>query len=145
MGRRRRAAAIASLSRVCAFSRTRSLSSSAWKVARSTAAGRPGALAAPAAGPPGFAASSVLMVPPLVFRVRSFSEPFDRGQPPVPLRGELRHGPDGLVETAGFHLVENLPALFPAADQPGPFEHDQMLGDGLAGERDPSGQPAGAP
>jgi hypothetical protein len=84
-----------------------------------------------------------MMVPLLVFRVRSFSEPFDRGQLPVPLRGELRHGPGGLVETAGLHLVENFPALFAPADQPGPFEHDQMLGDGLAGERDPSGQPTG--
>ena len=44
MGNRRRAAAMASPSRVCAFSRTRSLSSSAWKVARSTAEGRFGAL-----------------------------------------------------------------------------------------------------
>src|SRR5216683_2678075 len=144
MGRRRRAAAIASPSRVCAFSRTRSASSSAWKVARSTAAGRPGALVASAAGPPGFADSSVMMVPLLVFCVRSFGEPFDRGEPPVPLGGELRHGPGGLVETAGFHLVENFPALFAAADQPGTFEHDQMLGDGLAGKRDPSGQPARA-
>ena len=39
MGSRRRAAAIASPSLVCAFSRIRSASSSAWKVARSTAAG----------------------------------------------------------------------------------------------------------
>ena len=36
------AAAIASPSRVWAFSRARSVSSSAWKVARSTAVGRPG-------------------------------------------------------------------------------------------------------
>jgi hypothetical protein len=49
MGRRRRAAAIASPSRVCAFSRSRSLPSSASKVARSTAAGRLGALVALAA------------------------------------------------------------------------------------------------
>jgi len=52
-----------------------------------------------------------MMVPLLVFRVRSFSEPFDHGQPPVPLRGELRHGPDGLVETVGFHLGRELPGL----------------------------------
>jgi hypothetical protein len=49
MGRRRRAAAIASPSRVCAFSRARSLPSSASKVARSTAAGGLGALVALAA------------------------------------------------------------------------------------------------
>src|SRR5260221_3182488 len=59
MGRRRRAAAIASPSRVCAFSRTRNLSSSAGKVARSTAAGRLGALVA---GPPGLVDSSVMTV-----------------------------------------------------------------------------------
>ena len=47
-------------------------------------------------------------------------------------------------EATGFYLVEDFPALFAAADQPGPFEHDQVLGDGLAGERHPSGQPAGA-
>ena len=62
MGRRRRAAAIASPSRVCAFSRTRSLSSSAWKVARSTAAGRLGALAALTAGSPRFVGSSCMTV-----------------------------------------------------------------------------------
>src|SRR5215469_11006546 len=144
MGRRRRAAAIASPSRVCAFSRARSLSSSAWNVARSTAGGRFGALVAPAAGPPGVADSFVMTIPLLVFRVRSFREPFDRGEPPVPLGGELSHGPGGLVEAAGFYPVENLPALFAPTDQPGPFEHGQVLGDGLAGERHPSGQPAGA-
>ena len=41
IGRRRRAAAIAPPSRVCAFSRARSLSSSAWKVVRSTGGGLP--------------------------------------------------------------------------------------------------------
>ena len=59
-------------------------------------------------------------------------------------RGQLGHGPGRLVEAVGLDLVEDFPALFTAADQPGPFEHDQMLGDGLAGERHPSGQPAGA-
>src|SRR5215472_6342241 len=127
MGRRRRAAAMASPSWVCAFSRTRSVSSSASKVARSTATGAPG-----------FADSAFMTVPLLVFRVRCF------GEPPVPLSGELGHGPGGLVEAVGFYLVENFPALFAPADQPSPFEHDQMFGDGLAGERHPSGQPAGA-
>ena len=61
MGRRRRAAAIASPSRVCAFSRTRSLSSSAWKVARSTAAGRLGVSVVPTAGDPMFFDSSFMM------------------------------------------------------------------------------------
>src|SRR6201987_423002 len=60
------------------------------------------------------------------------------------MRGELTHGPGGLVEAATLHLVENLPALLAPADQPGPFEHDQVLGDGLASERHPPGQPAGA-
>src|SRR6266702_6649012 len=143
MGRRRRAAAIASPSRVCAFSRIRSRSSSAWKVARSTAAGRLSALVAPGAGPPGFDDSSFMTVP-LAFCVRSFGEPFDRAEPPVPLGGELGHSPGGLVEAVGFYPVENFTALLAPADQPGAFEHDQMLGDGLAGERYPSGQPAGA-
>ncbi len=58
--------------------------------------------------------------------------------------GELGHRPGGLVEAAGFYLVEDFPALFAAADQPGPFEHDQVLRDGLAGKRHPFGQPAGA-
>ena len=73
-----------------------------------------------------------------------FGEPFDRAESPVPLRGEVSHGPGGLVKTVGLYLVENLPALFAPADQPGPFEHDQMFGDGLAGEGHPSSQPAGA-
>src|SRR5918911_3347311 len=132
MGRRRRAAAIASPSRVCAFSRTRGLSGAAWKVARSTAAGRRGALVAPAAGPPRFVDSSFMTVssycchrilllllsphPPwmgvlepsllLCFCVRRFGEPFDRVESPVPLRGEVSHGPSGLVEAVGFYLVE---------------------------------------
>src|SRR5215471_7050483 len=101
MGRRRRAAAMASPSWVCAFSRTRSLSSSASKVTRSTAAGAPG-----------FADSAFMTVPLLVFRARCFGEPFDRGEPPIPLGGELGHGPGGLVEAVGFYLVENFPALF---------------------------------
>src|SRR5882757_664225 len=46
MGRRRRAAAIASPSRVCAFSRTRNVSSSACHEARSTTGGRAAALPA---------------------------------------------------------------------------------------------------
>src|ERR1700733_11077619 len=132
MGSRLRAAAIASPSWVCAFSRTRSLSSSAWKVARSVITGRVSAC------------SFFTAVPLLVFRVGGFRESFDRGQPPVPLGREVGHGPGGLVEAGGLHLVENFPALLVPADQPGPFEHDQMLGNGLAGERHPPGQPAGA-
>src|SRR5580658_3818350 len=122
MGRRRRAAAIASPSRVCAFSRTRSRSSSAWKVVRSATEGRPGALVP---GPPGLA-DSFITVPLLVFCVRRFGEPLDGAEPPVPLRGQVSQGPGGLVEAAGFHLVENLPALFAPADQPSLFQHDQM-------------------
>jgi len=76
--------------------------------------------------------------------VRGFGEAFDRVEPPVPLSGEFGHGPGGLVEAVSFHLVENFPALLAPADQPGPFEHDQVLGDRLARERHPPGQPAGA-
>ena len=99
---------------------------------------------AAAVGPPGLADSCVTTVPFLVFCVRGFGEPLDHAESPVPLGRELGHGPGGLVETVGFDSVENFPALFAPADQPGPFEHDQMFGDGLAGERDPSGQPASA-
>src|SRR5437763_294130 len=44
----------------------------------------------------------------------------------------------------GFYLVENLSTLLAPADQPGLFEHDQVLGDRLAGEGHVAGQPAGA-
>src|SRR5450755_187786 len=133
--------------------RTRSLSSSAWKAARSTAAGRLAAVVAPTVGPPGSADSSVMTssfersVRAFVFlcrRVCRFGEPFDRAQAPVPLGSEVSHGPSGLVETAGFYPVENLPTLLAPADQPGLFEHDQMLGDRLAGEGHVASQPAGA-
>src|SRR6202034_4823168 len=107
MGRRRRAAAIASPSRVCAFSRMRSRSTSAWNAARSAAGGR-----------------LVMTFPPLVLYVRGFGEPFDHGQAPVPLGGELRHGLGGLVQAIGLYLVENLPALLAPADQPGSLAHD---------------------
>jgi hypothetical protein len=76
--------------------------------------------------------------------VGGFGEPFDGVESPVPLAGELGHRPGGLVEAFGVHLVENLPTLFAAADQPGLFEYDEVLGDRLAGERDSPGQPAGA-
>src|ERR1035441_4880907 len=70
MGSRLRAAAIASPSRVCAFSRTRSLSSSAWKMSRSTTVGRLAALVAPAAGPPRFVGSSLMSVSSLFVIVK---------------------------------------------------------------------------
>src|ERR1700748_2591090 len=80
----------------------------------------------------------------LVLRVRGFGEPLDRAESLVPLCAELADGRGGLVEALGFHLVEDLPALLAPADQPGPLEHDQVLGDGLPSERHPPGQPAGA-
>ncbi len=73
-----------------------------------------------------------------------FGHPLDRGEPPVPLRGELSHGLRRLVKAVGFYLVENLPALLVTANEPGPLEHDQMLGDCLPGEGHPDCQPAGA-
>src|ERR1039458_8478284 len=73
-----------------------------------------------------------------------FGEPFDRAEAPVPVRGEVSHSPGGLVETSCLYLVEALPALLAPADQPGLFEHGQMLGDRLAGEGHVAGQPAGA-
>src|SRR5207344_2885287 len=90
------------------------------------------------------AGSRFMRVLPRVLGVRGFGEPLDRAESAVPPGGELGHGPGGLVEALGFDLVEDLPALFAPADQPGPFEHDQVLGYGLARERHPSGQPAGA-
>jgi hypothetical protein len=76
--------------------------------------------------------------------VRGFGEPLDCAETPVPLGGELSHGPGGLVEAGGFYPVENLPALSAPADQPGPLEYDKVLGNGLTGDRYSPGQPAGA-
>src|SRR5215475_6767373 len=129
MGRRRRAAAIASPSRVWAFSLTRSAAISASKVARSATWG---------------IGLSIMTLSCFVFRVRCFGEPLDRAEPQVPLGGEPGHGPAGLIEAVGLDLVEDFPALFAPADQPGSFEHDQVLGHGLAGKRHLSRQPAGA-
>jgi hypothetical protein len=50
------------------------------------------------------------------------------------LRGQVSHGPSGLVEAVGFCLVKDLSTLFATAHQPGLFEHDQVFGDRLAGE-----------
>ena len=76
--------------------------------------------------------------------VRGLGEALDDVEALVPLRRKLGHSPSGLVEAVRLDLVENFPAVLAPADQPGPFEHDQVLGDGLAGERDPSRQPARA-
>src|SRR5215472_2525283 len=136
MGRRRRAAAIASPSRVCAFSLTRSAAISASKAARSATRGIGLSILT--------LSWFVFRVPSFVFRVGRFGEPLDRAEPQVPLGGEARHGPAGLIEAVRLDLVENFPALFAPADQPGSFEHDQVLGHGLAGKRHLSRQPAGA-
>jgi hypothetical protein len=76
--------------------------------------------------------------------VSRLGEAFDGGQAVVPLRGEVGHGPGGLVEAVGFDQVENLSTLLAPADQPGLLEHHEMLGDRLAGEGHLAGQPAGA-
>ena len=73
-----------------------------------------------------------------------FGELLDRVQSAIPLSGEVGHRPGGLVEPNRLHLVEDLSTVFASADQPGLFEHDEMLRDRLAGERDPTGQPARA-
>jgi hypothetical protein len=80
----------------------------------------------------------------LRFCVGGLRKPFDRGEPAVPLRGQVSHGPGGLVEAVCFYLEENLPTLLAPGDQASLFEHGQMFGDGLAGERDVASQPAGA-
>ena len=78
------------------------------------------ALAVPAAGPPRLVASSFMTVSSigflLCFCVRCFGQPFDGGESPVPLRGEVRHGPSGLVKSVGFYLVENLSTLLAPTD-----------------------------
>ena len=60
--------------------------------------------------------------------MRRFGEPLDRGESPVPLPGEVSHGPGGLVKTVGFYLVENLPALFAPADLGASFYTFVFLG-----------------
>ena len=76
--------------------------------------------------------------------VGGFGEALDGVEPPIPLPGDLGHRPGGLVEAVGVDPVEDLAALLSPADQPGLFEHDQVLGDGLAGEGDLARQRAGA-
>jgi hypothetical protein len=50
------------------------------------------------------------------------------------IRSPLGSGLDGqFVRASGLYLVEKLPALLAAADQPGLLEHDQVLEDRLAG------------
>jgi hypothetical protein len=75
MGRRRRAAAIASPSRVCAFSRTRSSSSWVWKVARSTTAGRFVASSVTNASPSSAAGRTVSVAAPGQLRGRPSALP----------------------------------------------------------------------
>src|SRR5207247_371747 len=76
--------------------------------------------------------------------VGGLGEAFDGVEPPIPLPGDLGHRPGGMVEAVGIYPVEDLAALLSSADQPGLLEHDQVLRDGLAGERDLSRQPTGA-
>src|ERR1700682_6430870 len=76
--------------------------------------------------------------------VGGLGEAFDGVEPTIPLPGDLDHGPGGLVEAVGIYPEEDLAALLSAADQPGLFEHDEVLGDGLAGEGDVARQPTGA-
>jgi hypothetical protein len=75
--------------------------------------------------------------------VRGLGEPLDGVQSAIPLPDELGHGAGGLIQAVCIHLVENLPTLLAAVDQPGVLEHDQVLGDRLARDRHLVGQPAG--
>jgi hypothetical protein len=59
--------------------------------------------------------------------VGRFGQALDGGQAPVPLRGEVGHGPGGLVEAVGLDLVEHLSTLLAPADQPGLLQHHEML------------------
>jgi hypothetical protein len=76
--------------------------------------------------------------------VGGLGESFDGVEPPIPFPGDLGHGPAGLVEAVDIDPEEDLAALLSATDQPGVLEHDQVLGDGLAGEGNPARQPTGA-
>jgi hypothetical protein len=64
--------------------------------------------------------------------VRCFGQPLDRRETSIPLLGEISHSSTRLVEALGFYLEEDLSTLFTAADQPGVFEDDKMLGNRLA-------------
>jgi hypothetical protein len=75
--------------------------------------------------------------------VDGLGEPLERVESTVPLPSELGHFAGGLVEAVGVDQVENLAALFAASDQPDLLEHEQVLGDGLAGEGDLPRQPTG--
>lgn len=66
-------------------------------------------------------------------------EALDRIESSVPQRGELSHGSSGLVESAGFHPVENLSTLFAPPDKFRRFQYHEMLGNGLTGERHEAG------
>jgi hypothetical protein len=55
----------------------------------------------------------------LCFCVGCFGEPFDRGKPPVPLGGEVGHGPGGLVEAAGAQIdLFGVPWLISGVEPP---------------------------
>ena len=71
-------------------------------------------------------------------------EALDGVEPPIPLPGDLGHSPGGLVEAVSVDPVEDFAALLSAADQPGLFQHDQVLGDGLTGEGNLARQRTGA-
>lgn len=77
----------------------------------------------------------------LRFGVGYLGQTLDRVESLVPLRGQIGHGPGGLVETVGIHLVENFSTLLSAAHQSHPFQHDQMSGNRLPGEWHLAGQP----
>ena len=76
--------------------------------------------------------------------VSGLGEAFDGVEPPIPPLGDLGNGAAGLVEAFGFYPVEDLAALLSAADEPRLFEHHQVFGYGLTGERDLARQPTGA-
>jgi len=66
--------------------------------------------------------------------VRRLGQTLDCRETPIPLLSEFSHSPTRLFEALGFYLEEDLSTLFTAADQPGVFEDDKMLGNRLAGE-----------
>jgi hypothetical protein len=59
--------------------------------------------------------------------MRCFAESFDAVESSVPLPGELGHCVGRLIKAIGVYPVEDLSTLLSAADQPAPFEHDQVF------------------
>ena len=68
------------------------------------------------------------------FCVCGFGEAFDRGEPTVPLGGEICHGASRFIEATGFNMVENFTPLFAPTNQSDILEDDEVFRYRLTGE-----------